>query len=275
MTALELFLRRTELLAPFGATALNGAHNDSVTTLTVDDTTGYPSSGMVRVNREYVLYAGKTGTTFTGCTRGYVDSEASAQLDNTAVFNVRFQYLFIPGEEEDDSLEYNSPVTGMPGNTAEGITGRESINFIIDLANFKAAEAISGWLMPIAKGKFPTLTAPSVHVIPLIHGGQSQQTPDFDATGKMFRNCLHEMVADQGGGSAAGTYDDISLGIPEWGAEDGGGYTYSGRSPEDVTIAGVKYRVFQGRVLRFRTKFSAGYPDQYMYSFDFHVGHDF
>ena len=44
------------------------AHN--ATTVTVDDTTGFASAGMLYLGRELVTYTGKTGTTFTGCTRG-------------------------------------------------------------------------------------------------------------------------------------------------------------------------------------------------------------
>lgn len=46
------------------------AYND--TTITVDDTTGFPASGSVYLGRELVTYTGTTGTTFTGCTRGVV-----------------------------------------------------------------------------------------------------------------------------------------------------------------------------------------------------------
>ena len=45
-------------------------HTSGVTTITVDDTTGWPSSGALYIGKERVTYTGKTGTTFTGCTRG-------------------------------------------------------------------------------------------------------------------------------------------------------------------------------------------------------------
>lgn len=270
MVGLQMFLRRTEFVAPLASTQLDGPHSSSITTLTVDSTTNYPNSGILLLNREYVFYTGKTSTTFTGCTRGFLESLATTHVDNQITVSVRFQFLYLPGDDEDDSLDYGAPVTGLPGNDAEGITGRESLNFIIDLANYKAAEAISGWLYQVPQGDFPTLTPPSIHIIPLIHGGQSQQEPTFDATGRMFRNCLHEFSSDQG----SGNFTDMSLGIPNWGAVAGGGFTYSGRSPEDVTISSIQYRIFQGRMKRLRTRFSAGYEDQFMYSFNFEVGLD-
>lgn len=42
----------------------------SDTTLTVHDTTGWPSSGTLYLGLETITYSGKTSTTFTGCTRG-------------------------------------------------------------------------------------------------------------------------------------------------------------------------------------------------------------
>lgn len=46
------------------------------TTLTVDDTTGWPSSGTLYIGLERITYTGTTPTTFTGCTRGTAESLA-------------------------------------------------------------------------------------------------------------------------------------------------------------------------------------------------------
>lgn len=42
----------------------------SVTTITVDSTTGFASSGSIWIGVELITYTGTTATTFTGCTRG-------------------------------------------------------------------------------------------------------------------------------------------------------------------------------------------------------------
>jgi hypothetical protein len=65
-------------------TTLNGALNDSATTITVVSTTGFAASGVIGIEGEYITYSGKTGTTFTGCTRG-VGSTAVAYADGTVV----------------------------------------------------------------------------------------------------------------------------------------------------------------------------------------------
>lgn len=59
-------------------TTLNGAHNASVTTITVSNTSGFPTYGIIIVDNEAILYTGTSGTTFTGCTRGYLNTIASA-----------------------------------------------------------------------------------------------------------------------------------------------------------------------------------------------------
>jgi hypothetical protein len=62
--------------SPYGAfedtayTTLNGAINGSVTTITVVSTTGFPTTGQIRIEAEIITYTGITTTTFTGCTRG-------------------------------------------------------------------------------------------------------------------------------------------------------------------------------------------------------------
>lgn len=68
-----------------GGTLLNGAINDSVTTITVDSTADFASSGSIRINEEIITYTGKTSTTFTGCTRGAEQTTAASHVDNADV----------------------------------------------------------------------------------------------------------------------------------------------------------------------------------------------
>ena len=67
-------------------TLLNGGVNDSVTTLTVDSTDDFPTSGTVTIGTEDISYTGKTSTTFTGCTRGANSTSAASHSDNAPVF---------------------------------------------------------------------------------------------------------------------------------------------------------------------------------------------
>ena len=65
-------------------TTLNGAITSSDTTITVVSTTGFAASGAIGIDGEYITYSGKTGTTFTGCTRG-VGSTAVAHNSGDVV----------------------------------------------------------------------------------------------------------------------------------------------------------------------------------------------
>lgn len=48
----------------------------NATTINVDDTTGFESSSVLWVGNEAINYTGKTGTSFTGCTRSYAGNKA-------------------------------------------------------------------------------------------------------------------------------------------------------------------------------------------------------
>ena len=67
------------------STLLNGGINDSVTTVTVDSTTGFESVGTVTIGSENISYTGKTATTFTTCTRGADSTSAAAHSDDATV----------------------------------------------------------------------------------------------------------------------------------------------------------------------------------------------
>lgn len=50
--------------------------DNSSTTINVADTSSFPASGTLLIDAEVITYAGKTGTSFTGCVRGFGDSTA-------------------------------------------------------------------------------------------------------------------------------------------------------------------------------------------------------
>jgi hypothetical protein len=68
-----------------GETLLNGAINNSVTTIPVDRTSAFATSGELLIGSERITYTGKTSTTFTGCTRGANGSSAASHSDNDLV----------------------------------------------------------------------------------------------------------------------------------------------------------------------------------------------
>jgi hypothetical protein len=80
---------------PYGAfqdtayTTLNGGINNSVTTITVVSTTGFPTAGQIRIGAEVITYTGVTLTTFTGCTRGARGSANVAHSTGVAVTKIQ------------------------------------------------------------------------------------------------------------------------------------------------------------------------------------------
>lgn len=70
------------------ATAVDDAGNIGAgdTTITVDDTTGFYTFGLIMIDNEQIYYSGKTATEFTGCVRGRGGTTAAAHLDNADVY---------------------------------------------------------------------------------------------------------------------------------------------------------------------------------------------
>jgi len=66
-------------------TTLNGAIDAVVTTITLTDSTSFPSSGRVLIDSELISYTGNTANQLTGCTRGADGTDAATHSDLTAV----------------------------------------------------------------------------------------------------------------------------------------------------------------------------------------------
>jgi len=70
-------------------TLINGSDltsDTSATTVTVDSTASFESSGFLKIEDEIIQYTGKTSTTFTGLIRGSAGTTATTHADNVAVF---------------------------------------------------------------------------------------------------------------------------------------------------------------------------------------------
>lgn len=87
----------------YATTLLDGAHNSSVTTITVDDTYDFPEQGRFRFDNEEITYTAKTPTTFTGCTRGARGTRAASHSDN-AVVNNAYKVIITDIEQRADVL---------------------------------------------------------------------------------------------------------------------------------------------------------------------------
>lgn len=66
-------------------TAMTATASATDVTLTVASTTGFPDTGYIIIDGEVIQYAGKTPTSFTGCTRGKYSTSPMSQLNGTLV----------------------------------------------------------------------------------------------------------------------------------------------------------------------------------------------
>ena len=69
------------------ATSLTTTLDEDDTTVVVGDTTGFLTIDFIVIGTEHLCYTGKTGTTFTGVTRGCQDSEAEGHAAGVSVYN--------------------------------------------------------------------------------------------------------------------------------------------------------------------------------------------
>jgi len=76
-----------EVISGSTGTVVEIKTNSTLTTITVDDTTNFPSTGKIIIGEEIISYTGKTSTTFTGCIRGSSNTTATYHLDNAVVKN--------------------------------------------------------------------------------------------------------------------------------------------------------------------------------------------
>ena len=70
------------------ATTLNVTLAAGGATATVENTTGFPNSGILKIEDEFITYSGKTATTFTGLSRGAKSSVDEEHTLGNVVYNV-------------------------------------------------------------------------------------------------------------------------------------------------------------------------------------------
>lgn len=79
--------------SPFGgfspsvaASALNGSIDNVVTTITVNSTTAFTTTGTLLIDEELITYSGKNATQFTGCVRGVSGTTAASHTSGTLAY---------------------------------------------------------------------------------------------------------------------------------------------------------------------------------------------
>jgi hypothetical protein len=103
---------------------LNGAINNSTSTLTLNFTSMLKDSGFVQVDDEIIYYAAKTSTTLTGCLRGKLGTTAASHSDNAKVFPV---YRTIIRQLKNENIELMNP----SDDTGENKSRNSEITLVI------------------------------------------------------------------------------------------------------------------------------------------------
>lgn len=73
-----------------GLTKINvpGTVGSGDSSIIIDDASSFPSSGTINIETEVITYTGKTGNTFTGCTRGTYGTTAIEHADRSEIGQV-------------------------------------------------------------------------------------------------------------------------------------------------------------------------------------------
>ncbi len=87
------------------SSTLNGAHNSSITTISLESGTGnnYPTSGNIIIGSEVINYTGISTDDLTGCTRGYLGTTAVAHSNGDEVHST---ILFRSNTDEGTSVSW-------------------------------------------------------------------------------------------------------------------------------------------------------------------------
>ena len=112
-------------------TKLNGALSDSATTITVDSTGVFSSSGTIQIGSEKITYTNTTSTTFTGCTRV---AGNGGHADNTDVYALNMGDPLITGATGKIAGTFSIPDPNVSGNPAFKV-GERILRLTSDTSN--------------------------------------------------------------------------------------------------------------------------------------------
>lgn len=126
---------------------LNADIDSSVTSITLVNANSYPNSGVVIVESEKIAYTGKTGSTLTGCTRGYNNTTAAAHVKYSAVTSsIPNGLIFHEVGLDDGSSSTTVPIEAYIGSSDFDIGDGHNYGFVwrmIPDINFTASTAAS------------------------------------------------------------------------------------------------------------------------------------
>ena len=166
-----------------GSTPLSGSHNNSVETISADDTSDFSTTGTILIGSEQITYTGKTSSSFTGCTRGANSTSAATHSDDATIT----QYWTSIDSSRTSAGVYTFATFNFDGNdkliVADGNNDPTVFNTSFTATDVNPTTGTGTSLVlskPIASGD--TLTGSAGHKVYVVSNA------DFASSGSFFIN---------------------------------------------------------------------------------------
>lgn len=119
-------------------TLTNDINSNSTLPILVGSTTGFSTSGYIRIDSEVIRYTGKTATTFTGITRGVAGSQQATHDAGEGVSQVQVTAAGVPLQVQLDmtSISNNVTLDVATSNVTIGGAGTYNLQFSVQTENF-------------------------------------------------------------------------------------------------------------------------------------------
>jgi len=114
---------------------LNEALDTSETTITLEDTSNFPSTGTILIGSEQITYTGKSGNDLTGCTRGANSTTAATASDGVAVGHTTLKVNH--RNHGMHSTDNNVIISGVPSGTYNGVASSNINGTYTSIGNIK------------------------------------------------------------------------------------------------------------------------------------------
>jgi hypothetical protein len=210
-----------------GNTTTSGSVTNSVTTIPVVSTSGYATSGTIRIDNESMGYTGLTGTSFTGVTRGVFGSTATTHASGVSVNPYLLEILNTASSSSPPAYAFlgdGSIVNGTDTNVAIGTSstafglGTASGQFATAMGNGTLASGTDATAMgnnTLASGNSATSMGSSVAATggSAIAMGNNSLASGANATA-MSNNTLASgnNATSMGDNTAANSFDAVAIG---------------------------------------------------------------
>lgn len=170
----------TYLAASYGLTGLNKTD----TTITVSTASAFGASGTIIIDAEQITYSGKTGTTFTGCTRGANGTTASGHQAAASVVAYSSSINFASTYKQSRVTLYSKTdlslgrhvitLTTQDNNYARvdawlvgGLVGAPNLNVMWDFATFNTMSTGTDGVVTVDQA-LPSAPGTNQHVIGIL-----------------------------------------------------------------------------------------------------------